>query len=113
MMGQSIGRAARRKRSTELLERVGLADRMNHLPNQLSGGQRQRVAIARALANEPALVLADEPTGNLDSQSGIEIIDLMQQLNTELGMTFVLVPHGEFLMGSLPGELGSRQGSER
>ena len=93
MMGQPGGRARRRRRSKELLELVGLGDRMNHLPNQLSGGQRQRVAIARSLANEPALVLADEPTGNLDSQSGGEIIDLMHRLNKELDMTFIIVTH--------------------
>ena len=93
MMGQPIGRGARRKRSKELLELVGLGDRMHHLPNQLSGGQRQRVAIARSLANEPAVILADEPTGNLDSQSGGEIIDLMHRLNKELDMTFIIVTH--------------------
>jgi ABC-type lipoprotein export system ATPase subunit len=93
MMGQPIGRGARRRRSKELLELVGLGDRMHHLPNQLSGGQRQRVAIARSLANEPAVVLADEPTGNLDSQSGGEIIDLMHRLNEELEMTFIIVTH--------------------
>ncbi len=93
MMGQSTGRGKRRRRAGELLELVGLSDRMNHLPNQLSGGQRQRVAIARALANQPALVLADEPTGDLDSQSGEEVIRLMHQLNHELVTTIIVVTH--------------------
>jgi len=93
MMGQPMGRGKRRRRAKELLELVGLADRMGHLPNQLSGGERQRVAIARALANRPALVLADEPTGDLDSQSGAEVIGLMHQLNQELGTTIVVVTH--------------------
>jgi ABC-type lipoprotein export system ATPase subunit len=93
MMGQGMGRGKRRKRAEELLNLVGLSDRMDHVPNQLSGGQRQRVAIARALANRPVLVLADEPTGDLDSQSGAEVIALMQQLNRELNTTFVAVTH--------------------
>jgi ABC-type lipoprotein export system ATPase subunit len=93
MMGQPMGRGERRRRAEELLDLVGLADRMDHLPNQLSGGERQRVAIARALANRPALVLADEPTGDLDSQSGEEVIALMRRLNRELGATFIIVTH--------------------
>ena len=93
MRGQPIGARARHRRARELLELVGLAERMNHLPNQLSGGERQRVAIARSLANEPALILADEPTGDLDSQSGAEVIGLMDQLNHELGTTVIVVTH--------------------
>ena len=82
----------RRERAAELLERVGLGSRMGHRPNQLSGGQQQRVAIARSLANQPDLLLADEPTGALDSATGIEVLALFQKLNTE-GLTVVLVTH--------------------
>jgi ABC-type lipoprotein export system ATPase subunit len=93
MMGQPIGRGERKKRAKELLEMVGLGHRLDHLPNQLSGGQRQRVAVARALANRPAIVLADEPTGDLDTDSGAEVIDLMKHLNEELQTTFIVVTH--------------------
>ena len=82
----------RHKRSLQLLEKVGLADKANNVPNQLSGGQQQRVAIARALAGEPAVILADEPTGALDSQTGREVLDILQQLNKE-GRTVVLITH--------------------
>lgn len=92
MMGH-LGARARKKRAEELLELVDLADRMNHLPNQLSGGQRQRVAVARALANNPPLVLADEPTGSLDTKASLELMNLLKDLNQSQGTTFVVVTH--------------------
>jgi ABC-type lipoprotein export system ATPase subunit len=94
MMGH-VGIRERRKRSGELLELVGLPDRMNHLPNQLSGGQRQRVAVARSLANKPLIVLADEPTGSLDSAAGQSLMSLIQELNQSQGTTFIVVTHDQ------------------
>jgi ABC-type lipoprotein export system ATPase subunit len=90
---EKMSDSARRQRAESLLQLVGLGDRMHFVPAQLSGGQRQRVAIARALANKPAIILADEPTGNLDSKSTDEIMDLLRQLNRDHGTTFIVVTH--------------------
>ncbi len=92
MMILNAGKDERRKKAKKLLESIGMGDRMYHLPSQLSGGQRQRVAIARALANDPAVILADEPTGNLDSKSGEAVLKIFKELNEE-GRTVVVVTH--------------------
>jgi putative ABC transport system ATP-binding protein len=92
-----LGKAERRKRAEELLETVGLKERVDHKPAELSGGERQRVAIARALANNPKFLLMDEPTGNIDSKTANEIIELVKRLNEEKGVTIVVVTHDQHI----------------
>jgi putative ABC transport system ATP-binding protein len=92
-----VGKSERKKRAEELLETVGLKDRINHKPTELSGGQQQRVAIARALANNPRFLLMDEPTGNIDSKTADEIIRLVKKLNEEKGVTIIMVTHDQHL----------------
>jgi putative ABC transport system ATP-binding protein len=95
MYGGRFTARERRARACAMLDRVGLADRMDHHPGQLSGGQQQRVAIARALANEPAILMADEPTGNLDSRTSFEVMELFAELNERDGITVILVTHDQ------------------
>lgn len=93
MIFQGVRRGQRAQRARDLLEKVGLAERVHHKPNELSGGERQRVAIARALANDPEIILADEPTGNLDTESGSAILQLLRELSVRDGKTVILVTH--------------------
>jgi putative ABC transport system ATP-binding protein len=105
-----IPAAARRRRAREQLERVGLGHRLTHRPAQLSGGERQRVAIARALVGGPAIVFADEPTGNLDTRSGEQIVDLLRELNAD-GTTIAVITHDLGLAASLPRRVHIRDGA--
>ncbi|MFT9496583.1 ABC transporter ATP-binding protein [Anaerosolibacter sp.] len=97
MLYAGVSRKERREKAEELLELVGMADRMHHLPNELSGGQKQRVAISRALSNEPAIILADEPTGALDSETGRMVMDLFHKVHETKGTTIVLITHNHEL----------------
>ncbi|MGH9814645.1 MAG: ABC transporter ATP-binding protein, partial [Candidatus Acidiferrales bacterium] len=103
----------RRERAQQALQQVGLADRAHHHPSQLSGGQQQRVAIARALVNRPSILLADEPTGNLDSRTSVEVMDVFQRLNGEYGMTVILVTHEHDIASYAKRSLEFRDGKLR
>ena len=110
MMYAGIPQKKRTQRAEELLDLVGMADRMDHQPNELSGGQKQRVAIARAMANDPAIILADEPTGALDSKTGRMVMDLFHRLNREQGKTIVLNTHNQELAAETSRVLTMRDG---
>ena len=110
MMYAGVPQKKRTRRAEELLDLVGMADRMEHQPNELSGGQKQRVAIARAMANDPAIILADEPTGALDSKTGRMVMDLFHRLNREQGKTIVLITHNQELAAETGRILTMRDG---
>ena len=110
MMYAGLPQKKRTQRAKELLDMVGMADRMGHQPNELSGGQKQRVAIARAMANDPAIILADEPTGALDSKTGRMVMDLFHRLNREQGKTIVLITHNQELAAETSRVLTMRDG---
>jgi ABC-type lipoprotein export system ATPase subunit len=111
MYGRGISGRERRDRAKEMLEKVGLGDRLDHHPSQLSGGQQQRVAIARALVNRPSILMADEPTGNLDSKTSREVIELFRKLNQEQKITVILVTHDQNVARNAKRTLVLRDGS--
>lgn len=110
LLYSGLSTSKRRERALEMLKLVGLEQRAHHRPNQLSGGQQQRVAIARALANEPQILLADEPTGNLDSKTGTEILAEFERLSRELGQTIVLVTHDPNVAAHAPRQITMKDG---
>ena len=109
LLYSGVPRSERRRRARAALERVGLAHRLDHRPHQMSGGERQRVAIARAVVGEPPLLLADEPTGNLDSTSGASIVELLHELHAQ-GTTIIVITHDNELAAQLPRQIAIRDG---